>query len=165
MVPGPEPPTALELRPGVYHGFGLFPVGLGITPLFILPSVFAKTGYVKRRLTLPERLLCYDFPKLLGVQLLPSQQRHLVMFLRCSSGRPGKCLLAAAKAFEPWLKLTVGLDTSVMIEKNCNDGLLFLVDQAPLVGLGLLEPTHPSTLKRKTIGIGGDQDKLELGKG
>jgi hypothetical protein len=79
----------------LYHGFGLYPL-LPLELAFVLPSMFRKSRFVKRRLTRAERLTCFDFPESLSVGLTPTLQLHLLMH-NC----PEKCLFAAFAAFRP----------------------------------------------------------------
>jgi hypothetical protein len=50
-----------------------------------------------------ERLLCFDFPDTLGRALTPAQQQSVLGGIQ-----PGKRLLAALNAFQPWFDVTMG---------------------------------------------------------
>jgi hypothetical protein len=101
-VTRPEPPRVLQLRPKLFHGFGLYPV-LPQEPQFLVPSVFSPSGWVIRRLTLVERLLVMDFSDSLSRKMRPSDQQTVLLSLV-----PGKSMMAAYKRFGPLLTDTMG---------------------------------------------------------
>lgn len=84
-----EPPRVLKLAPGLYHGFGHYPLAVRPTPAFLVPSVFTKSKWTRRGLTLHERLLVLDFPDAQGAQLTRQRMSDIV-----SVAIPGKSLLA-----------------------------------------------------------------------
>jgi hypothetical protein len=84
-----EPPRVQKLAPGLYHGFGHYPLAVRPTPSFLVPSVFTKSKWTRRCLTLHERLLVLDFPEAQGAQLTSQRMSDIV-----SVAIPGKSLLA-----------------------------------------------------------------------
>ena len=85
-----EPPRVLELAPGLYHGFGHFPLGARPAPEFLVPSVFTKTKWARRVLTVQERLLTLDLPETRCSRLTPAMMQDIARV-----AIPGKILLAA----------------------------------------------------------------------
>ena len=59
----PNPLAVHQIRKNVFHGFGLYPTRKSVEPTFLVPSVFAQSRWIVRRLTLMERLLAYDLPE------------------------------------------------------------------------------------------------------
>jgi hypothetical protein len=89
-TPRVEPPRVLQLAPGLFHGFGHYPLGACPTPSFVVPSVFTKSKWVCRVLTIQERLLTLDFPEAQSSSLTPLMMQDIVRV-----AIPGKSLLAA----------------------------------------------------------------------
>ena len=52
--------TMVSLGTALYHGGGLYPLGLKSFPVFLLPSVLSPTGWCRRCLTLAETWGVYD---------------------------------------------------------------------------------------------------------
>jgi hypothetical protein len=52
-------PSVLEIRPNTYHTGVLYPTS-ALAPRFVVPSVFSKTGWVRRQLTGKEMLGALD---------------------------------------------------------------------------------------------------------
>jgi hypothetical protein len=55
-------PEVMRLRPNTYSVGGLYPTDQ-ISPRFVVPCVFSKTGWVRRRLTDEEMVQVLDIPK------------------------------------------------------------------------------------------------------
>ena len=90
-TPCVEPPArVLQLDLGLFHGFGHYPLGARPTPSFVVPSVFTKSKWVCRVLTIQERLLTLDFPEAQSSSLTPLMMQDIVRV-----AIPGKSLLAA----------------------------------------------------------------------
>jgi hypothetical protein len=84
-----EPPRVYQLAPGFYHGFGHYPLSVRPTPQFLVPSVFAKSKWARRCLTLCERLLTLDLPECSEVILSSQDMTDIV-----GTAIPGKSLFA-----------------------------------------------------------------------
>ena len=84
-----EPPQVMLLAPGLYHGFGHYPLNVRSTPEFLVPSVFTKSKWTRRILTLHERLLTLDFPESKGTHLTIQMMQDILR-----DAIPGKSLLA-----------------------------------------------------------------------
>ena len=70
-------------------------------PTFLVPSVFAQSRWIVRRLTLMERLLAYDLPEHMCKSLCPGVCRRCL-----DSLIPGKILLAAFSTLQEVLQVT-----------------------------------------------------------
>jgi hypothetical protein len=84
-----EPPRVMQLAPGLYHGFGHYPLGVRPTPTFLVPSVFTKSKWARWVLTLHERLLMLDFPEVQHSCLTTQMMQDIIL-----AAIPGKSLLA-----------------------------------------------------------------------
>lgn len=85
-----EPPRVQELAPGLFHGFGHYPLSARPTPQFLVPSVFTKSKWTRRALTLKERLLSLDLPETRCGRLTPQMMQDIAKV-----AIPGKILMAA----------------------------------------------------------------------
>ena len=94
LIPRPWPPMVIDLRPGIFHGRGLFPCGVSV-PRFICPSVFSATGWCRRALLPSELLLVFDVPPIVGAHFSsPGAVSDLLHDIRA----PNKVLVQMARA-------------------------------------------------------------------
>ena len=86
-------PKVTKVTHGCYHLFGLYPTKVA-NPMFLIPSVFSSSRWVKRSLTRRELLAAYDTPVSL-IKLLSAKEHKIV---QASSLVPIKCLTAVTTA-------------------------------------------------------------------
>ena len=81
----------IPLGTALYHGGGLYPLGLKSLPVFLLPSVLSPTGWCRRPLTLAETWGVYDVPHRV-VDRLPSMPEVKAAWHASRRLFPGRCL-------------------------------------------------------------------------
>ena len=82
-------PVVAKVTHGCFHPRGLFPTE-SIDPCFVIPCVFAKSRWVKRRLSTVEKLGVFDVPISI-IQLLSHSDKRMLSNVNIA---PTKCLTA-----------------------------------------------------------------------
>jgi len=125
--------SAVELRPGTFHGRGLIPWNAAAIRV-VVPGVFSPTKWIRRTLTDKERLLSWDISHEV-LSVLP--EKELRKLLSSGVALPAKCcttvldgIITMLADLSPTLKPTSTLSNAGKVETQCHT--LCLGDSADL---------------------------------